>query len=322
MAASTGALALRFTDGVYEEGLSEVLRGLLYIPRQLSHVWLYDERGCRLFEKICELPEYYLTRTETAIMREYAPAIAERLGNNFTLIEYGSGSAGKTRLLLDALPELRAYAPIDISASSLARAARLMQRHYPQLPVVPLCADFTRPFELPEELGNAPRVVYFPGSTLGNYERADAVRLLSAMRSLAGAGGAALIGIDLVKDPALLERAYDDAQGVTAEFNLNALRHVNRRLGIGLELSHFRHRAPWVEPEQRIEMHLVSALDQTIRVGAAVIRLKRGEFIRSECSHKYTSESFAALAAEAGWRVSASWSDPERWFGVQLLESA
>jgi dimethylhistidine N-methyltransferase len=322
MAASTGALALRFTDGVYEEGLSEVLRGLLYIPRQLSHVWLYDERGCRLFEKICELPEYYLTRTETAIMREYAPAIAERLGNNFTLIEYGSGSAGKTRLLLDALPELRAYAPIDISASSLARAARLMQRHYPQLPVVPLCADFTRPFELPEELGNAPRVVYFPGSTLGNYERADAVRLLSAMRSLAGAGGAALIGIDLVKDPALLERAYDDAQGVTAEFNLNALRHVNRRLGIGLELSHFRHRALWVEPEQRIEMHLVSALDQTIRVGAAVIRLKRGEFIRSECSHKYTSESFAALAAEAGWRVSASWSDPERWFGVQLLESA
>jgi L-histidine Nalpha-methyltransferase len=321
MAPST-ALALRFTDGVYEEGLSDVLRGLLYIPRQLSHVWLYDERGCRLFEKICELPEYYLTRTEIAIMREYAPAIAARLGDNFTLIEYGSGSASKTRLLLDAVPGLRAYVPIDISASSLARATRLMQRYYPQLQVLPLCADFTRPLKLPEGLGEAPRVVYFPGSTLGNYERADAVRLLSGMRALAGAGGAALIGIDLVKDPALLERAYDDAQGVTAEFNLNALRHLNRRLGIGFEVSHFRHRAAWVEPEQRIEMHLVSALDQTIRVGAAVIRLQRGEFIRSECSHKYTSESFAALVAEAGWRVSASWSDADRWFGVQLLEPA
>lgn len=322
MASSTAAVALRLTDGVYEEGLSDVLRGLLHLPRKLSHVWLYDERGCRLFEKICELPEYYLTRTEMAIMREYAPAIAARLGDDFSLIEYGSGSAGKTRLLLDALPTLRAYAPVDISASSLARAARLMQRHYPELQVLPLCADFTRPLELPEGLGDARRVVYFPGSTLGNYERADAVRLLSEMRSLAGASGAALIGIDLVKDPLLLERAYDDAQGVTAEFNLNTLRHLNRRLGIGFEMNHFRHRAVWVEPEQRIEMHLVSALEQTIRVGAAVIRLQRGEFIRSECSHKYTSASFAALVAEAGWRVSASWSDREQWFGVQLLESA
>jgi dimethylhistidine N-methyltransferase len=213
--------------------------------------------------------------------------------------------------------------PIDIAASSLARTARAIRRDYPSLNVLPLCADFTRRLQLPLTAADGTRrLIYFPGSTLGNYERLETVRLLSSMRALAGADGAALIGIDLVKDRAVLEHAYDDARGVTAEFNLNALRHVNRRLGIGFDIAHFRHRALWVESQQRIEMHLVSSANQAIRMGAAVIRLLRGEFIRTECCHKYTSDAFSILAAEAGWRVQASFTDERGWFAVMLLNAA
>ncbi|MGH8206890.1 MAG: L-histidine N(alpha)-methyltransferase [Steroidobacteraceae bacterium] len=323
MASTNFALADRFTDGVYDEGLSEVLRGLLYIPRQLSHTWLYDERGSRLFEKICELPEYYLTGLELAIMRAHAPLMAAMLDDDVALIEFGSGDSAKIRPLFDALPRLRAYVPIDIAASSLARAARAVQREYPAVKVLPLCADFSRKLELPVQVaGIARRVVYFSGSTLGNYEPVEAVRLLGAMRTLAGDAGAALVAIDLAKERSVLEPAYDDAQGVTAEFNLNALRHVNRRLGVGFEVSHFRHRAVWMEAEQRIEMHLVSAVNQSIRIGAAVIRMLRGDFIRTECSHKYTPERFAQLAAQARWNVQQVWTDERGWFSVQLLTPA
>ncbi len=323
MALTNTALADRFVDGIYEQGLSDVLRGLLYIPRRLSHIWLYDERGSRLFERICDLPEYYVTRTETAIMRAHARDMAAHLGGPLALIEYGSGSSDKTRMLIDALPELRAYVPVDIAVSSLARAARALGHDYPQLAVLPLCADFTRTLQLPPQLDpHMRRLIYFPGSTLGNYEPAEARRLLGAMHALAGPDGMALVGIDLVKERALLERAYDDARGVTAEFNLNALRHVNRRLGIGFDISHFRHRALWMDAEQRIEMHLVSAVPQTVRVGGAVIRMLRGDFIRTECCHKYDAQSFAQLAAAAGWRVREAWSDANRWFSVQLLAPA
>jgi L-histidine Nalpha-methyltransferase len=318
MASTNVALADRFIDGCYEQGLPEVLRGLLYIPRQLSHVWLYDERGCRLFEKICQLPEYYLTRAETDIMSTDAAAMAAQIGADVSVIELGSGSGTKTRRLLDALSQPRHYVPVDIAASSLARTARAIQRDYPQLKVLPLCADFTRRMELPP-LGASRRLVYFPGSTLGNYAPEDAVRLLRSMRGYAGHDGLALIGFDLLKERALLERAYDDAEGVTAEFNLNALRHVNRRLGIGFDVSHFRHRAVWVEVEQRIEMHLVSSVNQTVRVGAAVIRLLRGDFIRSEYAYKYTVDGFARLAQQAGWSMRQGWSDSKEWFRVQLL---
>jgi dimethylhistidine N-methyltransferase len=207
MATSNIALADRFSDGCYEQGLAEVLRGLLYIPRQLSHVWLYDERGSRLFEKICQLPEYYLTRVETAILRAYAPAMAAAIGSDATLIEFGSGDGAKTRLLLDALQQPRHYVPVDIAASSLARTARALQRDYPQLKVLPLCADFTGRIELPPLTASARTLIYFPGSTLGNYSVSDAVRLLRLMRELAGSEGLALIGFDLVKERTLLERA-------------------------------------------------------------------------------------------------------------------
>ena len=319
MALSNIALADRFTDGCYEQGLPEVLRGLLYIPRELSHVWLYDERGCRLFEKICQLPEYYLTRVETAILRAQAPAMAAAIGAEVSVIEYGSGEGAKTRLLLDALSQPRHYVPVDIAASSLARTARALQRDYPQLKVLPLCADFTRPIELPPLTASERRLIYFPGSTLGNYSASDAVRLLRLMRDLAGDDGLALIGFDLLKERTLLEQAYNDAQGVTAEFNLNALRHVNRRLGVGFDVSRFRHRALWVDPEQRIEMHLISTVNQTLRVGAAAIRLLRGDFIRTEYCHKYSIEGFASLAAQAGWSLREGWSDENTWFRVQLL---
>jgi dimethylhistidine N-methyltransferase len=323
MATTSIERADRFIDGVYDEGLSEVLRGLTYVPRQLSHIWLYDERGSRLFEKICELPEYYVTGLELDIMRAHAPQMAALLDGELALIELGSGNSGKIRPLFDALPRLRAYVPIDIAASSLARAARSVRRDYPAVKVLPLCADFSRQPQLPlPALGRARRLVYFSGSTLGNYAPADAVRLLASMRQMAGDAGAALVGIDMVKERAVLERAYDDSQGVTAEFNLNALRHLNRRLGIGFDLAQFRHRAVWMEAEQRIEMHLVSAVNQMIRVGAAVIRMLRGDFIRTECSHKYTPESFAGLAGQAGWRVQESWTDQRHWFSVQLLSPA
>jgi dimethylhistidine N-methyltransferase len=318
----TAALANRIVDHQYEQGVADVLRGLLYIPRQLSHTWLYDERGSRLFEKICEVPEYYVTRLETQIMREHAAEMAALLGDELSIIEYGSGESAKIRPLLEVLPRLRCYVPIDISESSLARAARAMRRDYPGLQVLPVCADFTRRIELPlHAIEGTRRLIYFPGSTLGNYQRQEATRLLTSMRALAGSDGAALIGIDLVKDRAVLESAYDDARGVTAEFNLNALRHVNRRLGIGFDTSHFRHRALWVDSLQRMEMHLVSTANQTIRMGAAVIRLLRGEFIRTECCHKYTLEGFAILAAEAGWKVQARWTDERGWFAVVLLNA-
>lgn len=317
------APADRFTDGRYEQGLAEVLRGLLYIPRQLSHVWLYDERGCRLFEKICQLPEYYLTRVETAILRAQAPAMAAAIGPDASLIEFGSGEGVKTRILLDALLQPRHYVPVDIAASSLARTARSLQRDYPRLQVLPLCADFTRPLELPPLLAERARtLIYFPGSTLGNYSAADAVRLLRLMRELAGRDGLALIGIDLVKERSLLERAYNDAQGITAEFNLNALRHLNRRFGIGFDVSHFRHRALWLDAEQRIEMHLISTAHQTLRVGTAQIRMVRGDFIRTEYCHKYTIEGIARLAAQAGWSLREGWSDENQWFRVQLLAAS
>jgi L-histidine Nalpha-methyltransferase len=323
MAYTNTALAERFVDGIYEQGLSDVLRGLLRTPRRLSHTWLYDERGSRLFEKICELPEYYVTRTETAIMRAHAPDMAAHLSGPLALIEFGSGTSAKTRMLIEALPELRSYVPVEIAASTLARAARALRRAHPQVAVLPLCADFTRALQLPPQLDpGLRRLVYFPGSTLGNYEPLEALRLLAAMRTLAGPAGAALIGIDLLKERSLLERAYDDERGVTAEFNLNALRHVNRRLGIGFDTAQFRHRAVWMQAEQRIEMHLVSTAQQCVRVGAAVVRLPRGEFIRTECCHKYTLQNFERLVAEAGWRVREQWSDERSWFSVQLLEPA
>jgi L-histidine N-alpha-methyltransferase len=298
-----------------------VVQGLRQTPKELSPVWFYDEHGSTLFDSICELPEYYVTRTENAIMREHAQEMADAIGPRAALIEFGSGTSEKTRQLLDRLDEPAAYVPVDIAREHLLEAAGQLARDYPALHIVPLCADFTQPFDLPPQIAFARRrVVYFPGSTLGNFDTTQAHRLLSTMRTIIGHRGAVLIGIDLKKDPRVLEQAYDDAAGVTAEFNLNALRHLNREVGANFNLDAFEHLALWVENQSRIEMHLVSKRDQVVRVGDERIAIARGEHLRTEYCHKYTLEDFAKLAAQADLQVTRVWTDADEKFSVQLLE--
>lgn len=302
---------------------ADVLEGLKKEPKELSPVWFYDELGSFLFDNICELPEYYITRTELQIMHGHASEMAQHIGPEAALIEFGSGTSLKTRLLLDQLENPIAYVPVDISREHLFTAAGAMAKDYLNLHIVPVCADFTQNFELPHFIQSAQRrVIYFPGSTLGNFEYTQAHALLVRMRKLAGNNGAMLIGIDLRKDPRMLERAYDDAAGVTAEFNINALRHVNRELGADFDLDAFDHRAVWVENESRIEMHLVSKRDQVVHLGDEKVRISRGEHLRTEYCHKYTLDSFNELAATAGLAVKRVWLDPNQQFSVQLLEPA
>lgn len=298
-----------------------VLEGLRKHPRQLSPVWFYDELGSFLFDSICELPEYYLTRTEREIMRQYAPDMAQHIGPDAAIIEFGSGTSTKTRDLLTQLEKPAAYVPVDIARDHLLTAASAIQRDYSTLRVIPICADFTQPFDLPATVYAATRrVVYFPGSTLGNFDPAQARGLLQRMRQVIGSKGAVLIGIDLKKDPRILERAYNDRAGVTAEFNVNALRHLNRELGTDFDLDAFEHLAVWVEDQSRIEMHLVSKRDQTVHLGDESVEIEKGEHLTTEFCHKYTLETFADLAATAGLSVSRVWMDPAKQFSVQLLE--
>jgi L-histidine N-alpha-methyltransferase len=298
-----------------------VLEGMRKHPRQLSPVWFYDELGSFLFDSICELPEYYLTRTERQIMRQHAPDMAHHIGPDAAIIEFGSGTSTKTRDLLTQLEKPAAYVPVDIARDHLLAAASAIARDYSTLRVIPICADFTQPFDLPTTVyAAARRVVYFPGSTLGNFDPAQARGLLQRMRQIIGANGAVLIGIDLKKDPRILERAYNDRAGVTAEFNINALRHLNRELGTDFDLDAFEHLAVWVEDQSRIEMHLVSKRDQTVHLGDESVEIEKGEHLTTEFCHKYTLETFADLAATAGLSVSRVWMDPAKQFSVQLLE--
>ena len=302
--------------------VAAVVAGLRETPPRISPVWFYDARGSALFERICELPEYYLTRTELAILREHRAEMAAALGPHVALIEPGSGASLKTRLLLEALDSPTVYVPVDIAREPLLAAARRLGREHPALRVHPVCADFTGPLELPQAALTCARrkVVYFPGSTLGNFAHDEAVELLARFAALAGPWGAVLIGLDRVKPASVLERAYDDAAGVTAEFNLNALRHLNRELGARFDVAAFAHRAVWSEAGQRIEMHLAARHDTRFDLGEAGFELARGEHLLTEYSHKYTLESAGELAAAAGLAVSRVWSDAREWFSVLLLE--
>jgi L-histidine N-alpha-methyltransferase len=247
--------------------------------------------------------------------------MAHYIGPDAAIIEFGSGTSTKTRELLNHLEKAAAYVPVDISRDHLLEAASAIARDYSTLRVIPICADFTRPFDLPASVYAARRrVVYFPGSTLGNFDQEQAHALLQRMRQIIGGTGAVLIGIDLKKDPRILERAYNDRAGVTAEFNVNALRHLNRELGTDFDLDAFEHAAVWVEDQSRIEMHLVSKRDQIVHFGEEDVRIKKGEHLTTEFCHKYTLESFADLAATAGLCVSRVWMDPAKLFSVQLLE--
>ncbi|HEY3520207.1 MAG TPA: L-histidine N(alpha)-methyltransferase [Rhodanobacteraceae bacterium] len=316
-----GALTRRDRQTNPAEMRADVLRGLGAKPKRLSSKYFYDARGSELFERICEQPEYTLTRDELEIMREHAAEIADALGPDALLLEYGSGSGLKTRLLLRQLRTPVAYVPVEIAREALSYSVAKLAAEFPRVEMLPVCADFTRTIELPRPRRAARRtVVYFPGSTLGNFETSEALRLLRQMRVEMGASGAALVGIDLKKDRVELEAAYNDAAGVTAEFTLNMLARFNRELGADFDLAAFSHRARWNALAGRIETHLVSARAQQVRVDGQVFRFDSGEAMLVEYSCKYAPEEFAALVERAGLRVARTWEDALRRFSVQLLE--
>ena len=300
--------------------VAEVLRGLQSPQKELPCKLLYDEIGAQFFEQITALDEYYPTRAELRIMRAAATDIAARLGPECLLIEYGSGSSLKTRILLDHVQRPAGYVPIDISREQLQQAATTLARSYPWLPILPVCADYTATFELPTGLPPCTRrVAYYPGSTIGNFVPEDARRFLTRIAEISGRNGGLLIGVDLKKDPLMLHRAYNDALGVTAAFNLNILVRLNRELGANFALDQFRHYAFYNPVFARVEMHLVSLTEQMVRVGPANIHFDRGESIWTEASYKYNPGEFAVLAARAGWRVDQVWTDDRGLFSVQYL---
>jgi len=300
----------------------DVLMGLSARPKRLPPKYFYDATGARLFEEITALPEYYPTRSELAILREHAPAMACLLPPDTALIEFGSGSTRKVRLLLDAAPTVTAYVPVDISAQWLAEEAARLRRDYPQLAVLPVAADFTQAFRLPAAIAGLPRVGFFPGSTIGNFEPHQATAFLHHAARILGEDALLIVGIDLIKDVETLTAAYNDAAGVTADFNLNLLARINRELGADFDLSGFSHQAFYNRERARIEMHLMSRRDQRVNVGGRVIQFRECETIHTENSYKYTAESFGTLARRAGWTSMAAWTDANGYFSVQALRAA
>ena len=301
--------------------LDDILAGLSATPKCLPSKYFYDRRGSELFEDITRQPEYYLTRVELALLADSAAGIAAAVGPHAHVVEYGSGSGRKTRLLLDALDDPVAYTPVEISRSALVGSVERLDREFGPVQMLPVLGDFTRAVPLPGPERTAGRVlVFFPGSTLGNLTDSDAVRLLKAMRDTMGPRGAALIGIDLQKSPALIEAAYNDAAGITAAFTLNLLVRLNRELGANFDLGAFRHRAVYVPERGRIETFIDSLRDQVVKVHDRSFAFAADEAMQVEYSHKYTDEGFAALAERAGLAVVQGWNDPKDWFGLRLLQ--
>lgn len=301
--------------------LAEVLRGLSATPKAIPAKFFYDARGAKLFEQICELPEYYPTRIEIAIMRDYAAEMAAAIGSDIVLVELGSGSGRKTRILLEAVaPE--AYLPIDISRDQLIDSANAIAHEFPHVQVHAVCADYSgESFALPplDPLRTKRRVVYFPGSTIGNFTPAEAARFLRQTAQLAGAGGGLLIGVDLKKSASLLYAAYNDAQGVTAEFNLNLLLRINRELGADFDLAAFEHRAFYDASAGRIEMHLRASRAQQVKLADRIFSFAECETIHTENSYKYDVREFTALAVSAGWQAVKAWTDPAQLFSVHYF---
>ena len=303
-----------------ESFLAEVLTGLRKPQKELPSKYFYDERGSHLFERICELEEYYIPRTETSIMQAHIKEIAELIGPRVLLVEYGSGNSKKVRFLLDQLHEPTAYIPIDISWEQLLRVKKELTSEYPELEVHPVCADFLSSFDLPVPNWPAERVVvYFPGSTIGNFDPIPAKHFLEHVASVCGTAGALLIGVDLKKDPAVLHSAYNDRDGVTALFNLNLLERINRELNCDFKLDWFQHYAFYNPRESRIEMHLISQREQAVHLNGETISFSRGESIWTENSYKYNLDKFERIAAAAGFKAERVWVDERRWFSVQYL---
>ncbi len=302
----------------------DVIAGLGKAQKQLSPKYLYDERGSGLFDRITRLDEYYPTRTEAAIMRERIDEMAEAIGANAALVEYGSGSSEKTRILLDRLaPDLAGYVPVDISREHLVNAAQSIADAYPDLAVQPVCADYTSPFPLPSLTEEAARtIVYFPGSTIGNFDRGEATGFMRRMAEIAGPGGGLLIGADLKKDPSILHAAYNDREGITADFNLNLLRRINRELGGDFDLDAFRHEAIWRPSPGRVEMHLVSERAQEVHIGDHTFAFEKGETIHTENSCKFSLDEFRRMARDAGFEIRSVWTDDNTLFSIQYAEVA
>lgn len=300
---------------------AEVLVGLKATPKRLPPKLFYDRAGSELFEKITRLPEYYPTRTEIAILEDRAAEIADLMGEDCVLIEYGSGASRKIRILLDALGGDDRYIAIDISKQYLVESTAKLVELYPRLDAYAVCADYSRPLELPAEAleGAGRRVVFFPGSTIGNFKPADAREFLRNTAELLGPGGALLIGVDLKKDSATLAAAYNDAQGVTAEFNLNLLKRLNSELGADFDVEEFEHRAFYNDVAGRIEMHLVSRKAQVVDIGETRIEFAEGESIHTENSHKFTVEEFQSLAASVGFEPEHVWTDDNELFSVHFM---
>ena len=301
----------------------DVLAGLSATPKRLPSKYFYDARGSKLFEDITRQPEYYLTRVELDLLDASMPAIATAVGARAHVVEYGSGSGRKTMRLLESLDDPVAYTPIEISRTALVTSVERLTEAFPQIEMLPVCADFTQPVPLPEpEREPQHTLVFFPGSTLGNFINEDAVDLLRSMRATMGPRGQALIGIDLDKDSAVIEAAYNDAAGVTAAFTLNLLARLNREIGSDFDLDGFRHRAVYARERGRIETHLISQRAQTVTVAGRGFEFVAGEAMQVEYSYKYSDAGFTGLAARAGLQVAARWNDSRDWFGLRLLAPA
>jgi dimethylhistidine N-methyltransferase len=295
--------------------------GLSARPKRIPCKFLYDERGSALFEAICRTPEYYPTRTETAILEESADEIAALVGRHAAIVEFGSGSSRKVRILLDALEDAAAYVSIDISRDYLLHEAAAVKRDYPRLQVTAICADYTRGLSLPPLDNVARHVAFFPGSTIGNFEPDEAVEFLRRVAAMVGRGGMLLVGVDLKKEKAVLDAAYNDREGVTADFNLNLLQRANEELGADFDLARFEHEAFYNEAEGRIELYLRSLANQEVTVGSRRFWFQAGERIHTEHSYKYSLAEFGRLARAGGFVPVRSWTDPEALFSVHLLEA-
>jgi dimethylhistidine N-methyltransferase len=301
---------------------ADVVAGLTASPKRLPPKYFYDVAGSELFERITALPEYYPTRTETAILRDNAGDIAALIPNGAALIEFGSGASVKTRILLDAVKHLAAYVPVDISGDFLEGQAAALRHEHPEIAMLPVAADFSKPFDLPVAVHAMPSVGFFPGSTIGNFEPHEACTFMRQVGQTLGEGAVFIVGVDLVKDQRILKDAYNDKQGVTARFNLNLLTRINRELSANFDLAGFEHHAFFNREKSRIEMHLASLKRQKVRLCGETIDFRAGETIHTENSYKYSVESFAAMARGAGWEPVKVWTDPDKFFSVHALRRA
>jgi dimethylhistidine N-methyltransferase len=307
-----------------EEGTfaADVIDGLSQKPKKLLPKYFYDATGSQLFEEITRLPEYYPTRTELGILNANAAAMAKLMPQGTALIEFGAGSALKAKILLEAAPQIAAYVPVDISAEFLADEASKLERDVPRISVQPVATDFTLPFDVPRSVEKRPRVGFFPGSTIGNFEPREATAFLRQAGDILGPGAHFIVGADRVKDEAVLHAAYNDAAGVTARFNLNLLTRINRELGGDIDVSSFRHFASYNPDLARIEMYLESLKAQTVHALGRQFDFNAGETIHTESSHKFTVESFTVLAQNAGWTVADVFSDDRDHFSVYVLRQS